>query len=395
MFHVKHRRRLALGAASLIGLLLLACGGGVGTRGWAAPQQAGGELLVSVKSGRLDGIDVTTRDRRWRFPDDWSIPGSRGDKLKGIYSQPAVSSDGKVVFLGDFNGHFYAFRQGDRKSADGKEPLAAVIDLGAPILGGLVLDGAGSIYVSAGSEVFKISTADMTRKIDETNETKVDVALARILKTGGDIWGTPLLSNGRLYVSSLDGKLYAINATTGEEAWRFDADRGLATSPVLAGNLILVAGFDNTLYALNTQDGSEAWRYKARNWVWTRPLVEGNRVYIGDFNGFFYAIDLSNGREVWNLQLAKSPIVAAPVFVNGTLVVAAEDGHLFGIDSGSQTQKWQANLGKTLRADLLARASTVYLAPTGCTTLPEQENKVYYMSVDPSSGQLTSSGAVC
>src|SRR5687767_12435759 len=122
MFHVKHR---------FIGLLLIAlsmsfaiaCGAGTGPRGWAAPvQTADNLLLISTSRGHLDAVDSQTRDRKWRFPDDWSVSGKGAGSLKGIYGEPAVSSDGRVIFVAGYNGYVYAFRPSDLASSGDDKP---------------------------------------------------------------------------------------------------------------------------------------------------------------------------------------------------------------------------------------------------------------------------------
>ncbi len=83
--------------------------------------------------------------------------------------------------------------------------------------------------------------------------------------------------DGKVFVGSLDGWLYALDAKTGAVAWKVDtiADRKrgftVTGAPEIAGDLVVIgnagAEMDTRGYvtAYNTADGSEAWRF------WTIP----------------------------------------------------------------------------------------------------------------------------
>jgi outer membrane protein assembly factor BamB len=229
------------------------------------------------------------------------------------------------------------------------------------------------------------------------DDPKADVSRSQIFKASADIWGGPLvLGTGTVVVSSLDGNLYAINGTTGQEVWRFAAGAPLASPPVVSGERLLVGGFGNALYAVEASSGSEAWRFETADWVWARPLVDGNRAYFGDFSGRVYAVDANQGTQVWAAGLDKGAIRAAPALARGTLVVATEDGWLVGLDPTTQTARWERKLSTSLTADLVVQGDKVLIAPSGCVTPEGSEDKVYYTSVDPVTGELSEAeGGVC
>ncbi|MBT2135563.1 PQQ-dependent dehydrogenase, methanol/ethanol family [Croceibacterium sp. LX-88] len=83
--------------------------------------------------------------------------------------------------------------------------------------------------------------------------------------------------DGKVFVGSLDGYLYALDAKTGDVAWKTDtiADRKrgytVTGAPEIAGDLVIIgnAGAENDtrgyVTAYNAKDGIEAWRF------WTIP----------------------------------------------------------------------------------------------------------------------------
>jgi outer membrane protein assembly factor BamB len=307
-----------------------------------------------------------------------------------------ISSDGRTIFVGDRNGYVYAFRPDDLSVSDTSiKPTAGALKLKGPIIGGLVLDASsGNLFVTSGERLFAIRTADLERRIENRD---ANVGVIELFKAGGDIWSAPIVQGGRIFFASLDGNLYAINATSGEEAWRFKGTRALVSSPVVTdGGLVLVGGFDDRLHAIDMASGRQRWDFVAANWIWTSPVVDGGRAYVGDFDGTVHALNLSDGSPIWSKPIAKRPIVASPVLAQGVLVIAAQNGELYGLDPGTQTQRWgPSDVGTSLNADLVADGELVYLAPNGCVTPVNESNRVYYISVNARTGDLTKTTEVC
>ncbi len=59
---------------------------------------------------------------------------------------------------------------------------------------------------------------------------------------------------------------------------------------------------------------------------------------------------------------AVSGIRAAPVLVDKTLVLADEDGNVYGLDSATGNEKWSQVTLSGVTADLLVEKSTVYIS---------------------------------
>ncbi len=394
MFHVKQPRGPGLLLfVSFLCILAAGCVGAVSSHGWAGPVKAGDTLIVSTGGGRLDGID-RDGDRVWRFPELWNIPDGRPDNLDGIYGRPVISSDGKVVFVGDYNGYVYAFRPGDFvEGVTDRQPFAAAVKLDGPIIGGLALNTAtGLLYATSQNRVYSISAAELTNRIETRGD---DPTRAVLYEAGGDIWSTPVLAGGKLLFTSLDGYLYAVDAVNGELKWRFNAGKGLVSTPTVVGDRVLVAGFGSTIYAVDLNDGTEQWSFKANHWIWGEPAVAQNTAYVGDFDGRVHAVDISNGSEGWSIALDKGAIRAAPAIASGTLIVSTDEGWLIGVDLSTREVAWTRDLGTALNADIAVDGSSVYIAPKGCVTPEGGGDKVYYIQVNPSNGDLTAATGVC
>lgn len=406
MFHVKQRR--FLGLFLLVGFLSLAIGciGQEGARGWAGPVRYGDLGIVSTGAGRLDAIDAEGRPV-WRFPDMWNIPDDSADNLDGIYGAPLMGSYNgtNVIFVGDYNGYVYAFRPDDvQQGVTIEPPPAASFELDGLVIGGLALDPeTDTLYVTSGSRLYAIRASDLVARIDNRDAQVTAVSPAPegerpgvLFKTDGEIWGAPVLADGKLLLTSLDGGLYALDPETGAEIWHFDAGQGLVSTPVVEGDLVLVSGFGSTLYAVDLADGSERWSFKAKHWIWGDAAIDGEIAYAGDFDGIVHAIDLESGNEVWSLDLGHEAIRASPVLSDGTLVVGTDGNWLAGIDTASRSIAWQRNVGSKMNADLTLDDGEVLIAPRSCVTPEGGGSEVYYTKVDARTGDLSGiSTGVC
>ena len=60
----------------------------------------------------------------------------------------------------------------------------------------------------------------------------------------------PVLSDGIVYIGSLDHKIYALNAADGKEIWSFTTDDNIVSTPTVADGLVYVGSLDDKVYAL-------------------------------------------------------------------------------------------------------------------------------------------------
>jgi outer membrane protein assembly factor BamB len=237
-----------------------------------------------------------------------------------------------------------------------------------------------------------MSAAQLTERIDRKGDAPV---VGSVLEAGDKIWGRPVLASGKVLAASLDGNLYAVDPISGEIKWSFKTDKGLVSTPTVVGDRVLVSGFGSTLYAVDLDDGSEQWSFKANHWIWADPAIAQNTAYFGDFDGILHAVDVSTGAQEWSLDLDKGPIRASSAIAANTLVVSTDDGWLFGIALNSHEVAWQRDIGSALNSDITVDGSNVYIAPRGCVTPEGGGDKVYYIQVNPSNGDLTAASGVC
>lgn len=168
----------------------------------------------------------------------------------------------------------------------------------------------------AGSHFSRLTGITKDNVADLGLAWEYDLGTARVQES------TPVVIDGVMYASGNLGRVYALNAATGEELWTFTpqmdmqiarsaccdwANRGLA----VAQGKVLVAALDGVLYALDARTGAIEWQVdtiidRSRGYTVTgAPEVAGDLVVIGnagaeyDTRGYVTAYHLSNGEQAW------------------------------------------------------------------------------------------------
>ncbi len=192
--------------------------------------------------------------------------------------------------------------------------------------------------------------------------------------------GSPAVgSSGSVYVGTQNGTVVALkdnlNGTYINE-WES------AEISDFSGPFNLAVGKDGTVYAatytvlaaLNGTTGEIKWRYDANSFIYCAPAIAGDgTIYFQDHAGDFYALDSSTGELKWSKRLGtfnpeiastdSSPAIAA----DGTVYVGTQDGviHAIGFDTISHFFTSPNNIATGYATDGVVQLS----APTQSTAV--------------------------
>ncbi len=144
---------------------------------------------------------------------------------------------------------------------------------------------------------------------------------ADLAERGGVYETTPIVVDGRIFVTSPWSKVYAFDAKTGKRLWKYDphvpgeyavklccgiVNRGVAVwkGKVIWGTL------DGRLIAVDAGSGEKVWEVQAtdpKKWlsITGAPRIADGRIFIGEAGaefeerGYLAAYDAENGKELW------------------------------------------------------------------------------------------------
>lgn len=162
---------------------------------------------------------------------------------------------------------------------------------------------------------------------------------------GGEWHGhmsTPTVADGTLYMGASD--LEARDATTGETEWTFqtDTDAGSLPAPKVSSGTVYVPGSidDSTLYAVDADTGTERWRFGVETDIEVPIAVADETVYAVDEQGTLYVLDAVNGDERWRVSRGGSGRVP-PVVADGRVYLGSNDGGVHALRTSDGSVLWQ------------------------------------------------------
>lgn len=159
--------------------------------------------------------------------------------------------------------------------------------------------------------------------------------LAWTFKAGDYIKGSPVIVGSRAYITTMDGKLFALELSTGKKLWQFETDAPIPTSPCVADNTVFIASTDQKLIALNAETGLKLWEYEIPGAIYGGPTWVDGKVICPSGDRMF-CIDAKTQKEVWAVGIGM-PIYSAASITGDSVAFGGCDGalHVVALKDGS------------------------------------------------------------
>jgi outer membrane protein assembly factor BamB len=163
--------------------------------------------------------------------------------------------------------------------------------------------------------------------------------------TGGGVFSSPAVANGVVYVGSYDGKLYALDATTGALKWSYATSGIVFSSPAVANGIVYFGSDDGKLYALNATSGALLWSYATGGAIReSSPTVANGVVYVGSYDSKIYALNATTGALKWS-YLTGGGFASSPAVANGVVYAGSTDNKLYALNATTGALKWSYTTG--------------------------------------------------
>jgi len=176
---------------------------------------------------------------------------------------------------------------------------------------------------------------------------------------GGQVFVASQLTTGGFF-SQRQSIVWALNAETGQEQWRFDGATGMyVEGGALADNLFVIGNGDGNVYALNRETGSLQWTFETGHRVWSTPLIVSDTVYVGSMDRTLYALNLDNGDVKWAFE-TDGAFGARPALSDGTLYIGAFNDTVYAIDAETGEERWHFRGDDWFWGSPAVRDGTVY-----------------------------------
>lgn len=182
---------------------------------------------------------------------------------------------------------------------------------------------------------------------------------------GGETLARPLIKDDAIVVQSIDNRLRALSIYDGKQRWEVEQSMPLltvrgASSPLLIGSRV-VAGFDNgRLLAVNASTGDIEWEFMLSLPTGRSDLdrladidgsiaVVGQDIFAGGYHGRIASIAAESGQVLWSREISTHVGVAADW---NSVYTARDDGEVIALARNNGADTWRND-------DLLRRDPTL------------------------------------
>jgi outer membrane protein assembly factor BamB len=193
---------------------------------------------------------------------------------------------------------------------------------------------------------------------------------------GGWVGTSSAVTDGRVYVSSVDGKVYCLDAATGAHLWNHTTGI-MFSSPAVADGRVYVGSHDNKVYCLDAASGALIWNYTTGGAVRSSPAVANSKVYVGSDDNKTYALNAATGTLIWNYTTGGLIGYSSPAVADGKVYIGSTDNKAYCLNAADGAFIWSYKSSASLG---------YYYSPAvanGVVYIGSLDRKVYAFSAEP------------
>jgi len=202
----------------------------------------------------------------------------------------------------------------------------------------------------------------------------------------------PIIAYDKLYTTSREGIVAAIEPNTGKEIWSvnlsdLDGKSGFFSSnnpalmsggPVAGIDKIFLGSENGKIYALDAETGKLDWQSTIKGEVLSAPAIDAGVLVVNSASGIMKAYNASTGEEIWKIEQDTPALtlrgISAPAISSGGVFVGTPDGNVSVYILENGQQGWSAIVGEATGSTEFERVIDVDSSPVIFT------DKVYTIS---------------
>jgi outer membrane protein assembly factor BamB len=232
---------------------------------YASPAVYSGTVYVTSYDKKLYAIDSTTGAEKWNV-----------SFLTSSDSSPALYNG--IVYAGDKSGLVHAIYTSNHSTAWTFDTQLGDVPSSPAILG-------DKLYISSypNQTMFSLYVSNGSKAWDKVLKGKVEASAG--------------VHNGHVFITTTDGVVYSLNATTGSTVWNFtvpSVNNKIFSSPTLADGKVIFGSEDGFVYVLDEATGKMVWRYETTAVMDSSPTLYKGYMVIGGNDHLLYVLGPDN-----------------------------------------------------------------------------------------------------
>lgn len=161
-------------------------------------------------------------------------------------------------------------------------------------------------------------------------------------EAGASLCGAPVYDNGKIYfgVHSGEDEFYCVDAKTGEIIWTQDIG-WVWGSPNVSDGMVYISGIDGNVQALDAETGHIIWRHRLDRSICSEPAVEGDQVFFGSWDHYLYGMDKKTGFINWKFHLSGGTDSGVQIVKDGKIYLPIGGPRFRRVDAKTGTVDWE------------------------------------------------------
>lgn len=211
------------------------------------------------------------------------------------------------------------------------------------------------ILIGSGCSWLNISGTDKAEPPAELVVIQQPISINQLWETqvgsgtgGAFIKLTPAVTEERVYAASHDGVVMAVDAHSGETAWKIETKRPISAGVGLGNGLVLVGTSQGEVLALNVENGEEAWRAQVSSEILASPRVAEGVAVIRTVDGKFIGLDALSGTRLWVYEYTVPVLTlrgsAPPLLAQGVAIAGLDTGRLLVLSLRDGVPVWEKTI---------------------------------------------------